>query len=57
MARTSFSFSQDGANFLTLETVAKSSGFLGASGYSNIAFFANPLASHTIATLMSWTVN
>ncbi|MEN3289374.1 MAG: hypothetical protein V7634_3674, partial [Bradyrhizobium sp.] len=56
-ASVSFSFSQDGANFLTLETVAKSSGFLGASGYSNIAFFANPLASQTIATLMSWTVN
>jgi hypothetical protein len=53
----SFSFSQDGANFLNLETVAKSTGFLGAAGYSNIVFFTNPLASQTFATLMSWQQN
>jgi hypothetical protein len=50
----SFAFSQDGVNFLPLFSVAKSSGFLGASGYSNIIFYANPLGSRTLATLMSW---
>jgi hypothetical protein len=52
----SFAFSQDGANFLTLFSVAKSSGWLGASGYSNIVFFINPLAGATTGTLMSWKV-
>jgi hypothetical protein len=52
----SFAFSQDGANFLTLFSVAKSSGFLGASGYNQVIFFVNPSgASNTIGTLMSWT--
>ena len=38
----SFSFSQDGVNFLDLYTVAKSAGYLGATGYSNLIFFINP---------------
>jgi hypothetical protein len=50
----SFAFSQDGANFVPLFSVAKASGFLGATGYSNIIFYANPLGSRTLATLMSW---
>jgi hypothetical protein len=52
----SFGYSQDGANFLTLFSVAKSSGYLGASGYNQVVFFVNPSgASNTIGTLMSWT--
>ncbi len=51
----SFGFSQDGTNFLTLFSVAKASGFLGASGYSNIVFFVDPRASRTLGTIMSWT--
>jgi hypothetical protein len=51
----SFAFSQDGTNFLTLFSVAKASGFLGASGYSNILFFVDPRASRTLGTIMSWT--
>ncbi len=51
----SFRFSQDGANFLSLYSVAKSSGFLGASGYSNVIFFVNPQGGRTLGTLMSWT--
>jgi hypothetical protein len=53
----SFGFSQDGANFLTLFSTAKSSGFLGATGYSKVIFFANPQGSQTIGTLMSWAQN
>ena len=53
----SFGFSQDGANFLTLFSAAKSSGFLGATGYSNVVLFANPINSRTIGTLLSWTQN
>jgi hypothetical protein len=51
----SFAFSQDGVNFLTLFSVAKASGFLGATGYSNVIFFVNPQGgSRTLGTLMSW---
>ncbi|MGP0060687.1 MAG: hypothetical protein ACLPID_15510 [Beijerinckiaceae bacterium] len=52
----SFAFSQDGANFLQLFSVAKSSAWLGASGYNNIVFFVSPGGSSfpNIATLMSW---
>ncbi|TCU67440.1 hypothetical protein EDE08_11014 [Bradyrhizobium sp. R2.2-H] len=56
-ANITFAFSQDGANFLPLFSSAKSSGFLGATGYSNIIFFANPINSRTIGTLMSWAQN
>ena len=51
----SFTFSQDGTNFLTLFSVAKASGFLGSSGYSNLIFFVDPRASRTLGTVMSWT--
>jgi hypothetical protein len=53
----SFLFSQDGANFIPLFSVAKSSGFLGAGGYSNVAFFVAPQGGRTLGTLMSWTQN
>ncbi len=50
----SFAFSQDGANFLTVFSVAKSSGYLGASGYSNVIFFVNPQSTgDTIGTILS----
>jgi len=52
----SFGFSQDGSNFLTVFTVAKASGWLGANGYSNALFFVNPVNSQNLATLMSWTL-
>jgi hypothetical protein len=51
----SFAFSHDGANFLTVYSVAKSSGFLGAGGYSNVIFFCDPRGGRTIGTVMSWT--
>jgi hypothetical protein len=51
----SFAFSQDGFFFLTVFSVAKSSGFLGATGYSNIVFFVNPQGSQTLGTVLSWT--
>jgi hypothetical protein len=51
-----FAFSQDGANYLTVFTVAKASGFLGATGYSNLVFAVNPRGtSQTIGTILSWT--
>ncbi len=51
----SFAFSQDGVNFLVVYSVAKSSGFLGASGYSKLIFFVNPGGGiHGLATLLSW---
>jgi hypothetical protein len=54
----SFAFSNDGANYLPIFTVAKASGFLGAAGYGNIVFFVIPRGtSRTIGTLMSWTQN
>ncbi len=56
-----FSFSNDGANFYELYSVAKSSGFLGAGGYSNIIFEMNAQAGTGVGnfygTLMSWKVN
>jgi hypothetical protein len=50
-----FSFSQDGSNFVQLFSVAKSAGWLGSSGYNNVLFFANPQGSQTLATIMSWS--
>jgi hypothetical protein len=50
----SVAFSQDGSLFVTLFSVAKASGFLGAAGYSNLVFFANPQGSRTCMTLVSW---
>jgi hypothetical protein len=55
----SFAFSQDGIDFLTVFSVAKSGGFLGASGYGNVILFVNPQGSpqgsRTLATVLSWT--
>jgi hypothetical protein len=51
----SFAFSQDGTNFLTVFSVAKASGFLGASGYGNLLFFVDPRGGRTLGTIMSWT--
>jgi len=54
----SFSISQDGANYLTVFTSAKSSAYLGASGYNNLVLFTNPRSnSQSVSTAMSWTVN
>jgi hypothetical protein len=54
----SFGFGQDGANFVNIFSVAKSTGYLGASGYGNLVFFVNSGgAFSTIGTLMSWTIN
>jgi len=52
----SFAFSHDGVNFLSVYSVAKASGFLGATGYSNLIFFLNPGPTNpSIGTLLSWT--
>jgi hypothetical protein len=54
----SFGFSQDGANFLPVYSVAKASGYLGASGYSNVVFIVDPRGtSRTLGTVLSWTQN
>jgi hypothetical protein len=52
-----FSFSQDGANFLQLLSVAKASGWLGASGYNDVIFWSDPANAQTIGTVMSWAQN
>lgn len=52
----SFAFSNDGANFLVVYSVAKSAGWLGATGYSKLLFFVDPRSgSNTLGTLLSWT--
>ena len=51
----SFAFSQDGANFLPVFSIAKSSGWLGSSGYGNIILALNPQDARTIGTVMSWS--
>ena len=38
-------------------TAAKSSAYLGPSGYGNFILFVNPRGGQTIATAMSWNVN
>jgi hypothetical protein len=53
----SFRISADGFNFITLFSVAKASGFLGATGYSNIAFFVNAQSADDVGTVMSWVKN
>lgn len=50
-----FSYSYDGENFVTLASVAKATGFLGAAGYSNLVFFGNAQNSAMQATLLSWS--
>lgn len=51
-----FSWSIDGANYITMFTVAKSTGYLGSTGYSNVVWYINPQTASTnvLATLMSW---
>jgi hypothetical protein len=51
----SFAFSQDGATFLTVFSIAKSSGYLGATGYSNLIFYVSPRGGRVLGTLLSWT--
>lgn len=50
----SFSWSADGANFIAAFSVAKASGFLGGSGYSNVCFAVNPKNSDTNGGILSW---
>lgn len=50
----SFQYSHDGANFKTLYSIAKASGFLGSTGYSNIMFFTGAFNGDTFGTLMSY---
>lgn len=52
-----FQISADGINFYTRYSVAKASGFLGASGYSNILFVGNiknGMTGNALCTLMSY---
>ena len=51
-----FRFSVDGVNFLTYYSVAKASGFLGGSGYTNVGFYLNDNQNSLapIATLRLW---
>ena len=50
-----FAFSKDGSNFFTILTEAKSVGYLGGSGYTNIFFGIRPNNSPgMIGTVMSW---
>lgn len=49
-----FSTSQDGVRFSTVYSIAKASGFLGATGYSHIAFGCDAFSRDGAATLMSY---
>lgn len=49
-----FSQSNDGVNFTPIFSVAKASGFLGATGYSNIFFGVVPNGEAVVGTLMSY---
>lgn len=44
----------DGINFFPYYTVAKSSGYLGTSGYNQIVFGIGPANFTTLGTLLSW---
>lgn len=48
----SFKVSLDGVNFVTIYTVAKASGYLGASGYTRVVFGSS--AAGALVTLMSF---
>lgn len=50
-----FSYSVDGTNFVQVFSVAKASGFLGASGYSHVGFMINSAGTGMIGTLMSYS--
>lgn len=49
-----FRISGDGVNFMTLFSVAKASGYLGATGYSNICFVNSARSFRQMVTLMSY---
>lgn len=49
-----FSRGFDGYNFIQDYSVAKSSGFLGASGYTNFVFGTDAFSLATLCVLMSW---
>lgn len=51
------SFSGDNSDYVTLFTVAKSSGFLGSSGYTNLCFYVDVerTGTNAIGTIQSWT--
>lgn len=53
----SFAFSQDGATYLQVFSTAKSSGWLGANGYTYLTLAMDSRGSRTLATLLSWKVN
>lgn len=48
-----FRYSTDGENWITLQTTAKSSAWLGATGYTNVGIFVDAQNSQTMTTLMS----
>lgn len=50
-----FRYSMDGANYIQVFKVAKSSGWLGGTGYSHICFFINSQGTGEIGTLMSYS--
>lgn len=52
----SFGLSMDGENFYTVYSVAKSAGYLGASGYTHVCFFEQAQGQANLSTLMSWDV-
>lgn len=52
-----FSVSNDGINFYIMYSENKSGGYLGSSGYSNLAFCLNLSNNFTAATLMSWEIS
>lgn len=49
-----FRISHDGVNFLEVFSIAKASGYLGGSGYTNVIFGTDPLNAATVATLMEY---
>lgn len=51
----SFGWGQDGETFTTLYTIAKSSGYLGSGGYSNLLFYGNAYENNAFnPTLMAF---
>lgn len=52
-----FRFSFDGVNFTTVYSIAKSSGWLGGSGYNNILFALGSFSVDiSFATILSWDI-
>jgi hypothetical protein len=50
----SFGFSFDGVNFITVYTVARSSGYLGSTGYTKIIFGLNAYDASCYSSLLSY---